>query len=659
MKPRLWHSPFQGPESPGSAGRASDGSDRFALMMGGGKCTLTSSPPGRPGLSKGQAAVPQSHVLKGIAVSPGVAIGPALLLDPRASLLPARSHTTGNPERELARLESALEAARRDAELAELEAKARLGPEYAAILAAHVRMIDDPTLRRQAREMIESDRLTAEHAVFEVLERLAKRLEGLLDAHLSARAADVRDIQTRILESLAGAVSAANPPLLVAHDAPPGIVLAQDLSPSQTARLDPARVLGFATEAGGRTSHTAIVAAGLEIPAVVGIGPFLGLARHADQVVIDGDEGLVLLDPDAETLARYQAAAKARAARFAALSPMISLPAESKDGTRVELLGNIEFPEEVKLCRERGADGVGLFRTEFLFLNADRAPSEDEQAAVYREVVRSMQGKPVTIRTLDLGADKLGPAASSLGAEHNPYLGLRSLRLSLRDLDVFRVQLRALLRAASAGPLRVMFPLVSTLGEFRDARRILADEAAALRAEGVNVPDHFPVGAMIEVPAAALMADRLADEVDFFSIGTNDLIQYTLAVDRTNENVAYLYNAADPSVLRLIRMVVEAARPRRIPVNVCGSMGGEPLFTTLLIGLGLRQLSMPPHQLLEVKRVLRAVEVARACELATAALERNTAAEVQALLIDSYTKLAPEQADRLATVCPSPADGPA
>ncbi|GIW86120.1 MAG: phosphoenolpyruvate-protein phosphotransferase [Isosphaeraceae bacterium] len=578
-------------------------------------------------------------VLQGIPVSPGLAIGPVVAINPRGLSLPSLSSPT-DPQRELARLDAALEGARREAEAAEREATARLGFGYGEILGAHARMIVDPTLRREAAARIEHEGLDAEHAVYDVLESIAGRLESLADPHLAARAADVRDIQQRILGRLGHTDAQAStdpngPP-------EPSVLLAHDLSPSETARLNPGRVLGFATEVGGPTSHTAIVAAGLEIPAVVGLGPFLDLARRARLAIVDGDQGIVILDPDPETLAHYRRVAADRAARFAGLGRLADLPAETRDGVRIELLGNIEFPEEVELCRARGAAGIGLFRTEFLFLNAERPPSEEEQFAAYAQVVRAMGGLPVTIRTLDLGADKFPHGRSRGVAEPNPNLGLRSLRLSLRDLDWFRIQLRAILRAAAEGPLQVLFPLVSTLGEWRDARDLLDREALSLRRAGVPVPADLRVGAMIEVPAAALMADLLAKEVDFFSIGTNDLIQYTLAADRTNESVAYLYNAADPAVLRLLQVVVEAARPRGVPVNVCGMMGGDPLYTSLLLGLGLRQLSMPPHQLLEVKRVVRAIDMGEAEALARELLTLDTADAVQRRLRDELARLAPD-----------------
>ncbi len=576
------------------------------------------------------------QILRGIAVSPGVAIGPPLIVDPKLPLLPQRQIPPATIPAEVERLDRGLEATRRDAEAAEAEARRRLEPQYADILAAHTRMVTDPSLRRDARRKIEQDQISAEHAVFEVLDDYANRLERLGVAHLSARAADVLDIRRRILDRLLEQP----PEVSLEEPVEPVVLLATDLSPSQTAALEPERVLGFATEAGGRTSHTAIVAAALEIPAVVGLGRFLHLARRCQGVIIDGDEGLVVLDPDPETLKRYRKASADRAAQFAGLASLANLPAETLDGHRVGLLGNIEFPAEVQACHQRGATGIGLYRTEFLYLSSEKPPTEDEQSEAYASVVRSLPGRPVTIRTLDLGADK---STSRDGpAEANPSLGLRSLRRSLRDPVCFRTQLRAILRASVLGDVRIMFPLVSTLDEFRRARAILNDVANELAAEGVSIRSDVPVGAMIEVPAAAIMADLLAKEVDFFSIGTNDLIQYTLAADRTNENVAELYNAADPAVIRLIDRVVQAAHAATIEVTVCGSMAGEPLYTMLLLGLGVHHLSTPPHQLPLIKRVIRAIHLKQAQQLAQEALNRDSAAGVLQLLRETLARILPD-----------------
>ncbi|APW62293.1 phosphoenolpyruvate--protein phosphotransferase [Paludisphaera borealis] len=568
------------------------------------------------------------QVVKGIAVSPGIAIGPVVVLDPLGMRLPPRKVAPEALAAELVRLEEGLAAAGLEAAQAEADARHRLGPQYADILAAHARMITDETLRVDARARIERYGISAEHAVIEVLETLASRLDQLSDPHLSARAADVRDIQGRIVGQLIGQ----RPKSFQEGLAAPSVAVAHDLTPSEAAQLDPDRVLGFATEAGGQASHTAIVAAALEIPAVVGLGSIVDRARSARLIVIDGDEGLVVLNPDAPTLERYRAAAVDRSARYRVLSEQAGLPAETLDGVRVELFGNIEFVDEVAACLKWGAAGVGLYRTEFLYLRAPTPPTEEEQYQAYSAVIRSLQGKPIIIRTLDLGADKLTSYRGAGSLEANPVLGLRSLRFSLRHPELFRTQLRALLRAAVQGDVRILFPLVSTLDELRRARAVVGEVAAELRAEGHSLRDAVPLGVMVEVPAAALMADQFAKEVDFFSIGTNDLIQYTLAVDRTNETVADLYSAADPSVLRLIAMVVEAAEKRGIEVSVCGSMGGEPLYALFLLGLGLRSLSMPPHQLPEVRRVIRGARLDAARVLAAEALRLDTAREVVALL---------------------------
>ncbi len=578
------------------------------------------------------------QTLRGIAVSPGIAIGPAMVIDPHGQRLPHRNIAPEAVVDELARLDESLDQARCEAEAAEAEARERLGPQYADILAAHAQMIADSTLRRDTRALIERGRISAEHAVCEVLETHATRLEQLTDSYLAARAADVRDIQQRILGHLMGQRRTS-----VMQGLPePSVLLAPDLSPSETAGLDPALVLGFATEAGGRASHTAIVAEALEIPAVVGVGRFLDLARHARTVIVDGDEGLVVLDPDGPTLSRYRKAATERAARFEGLAELTDLPALTLDGTPVELWGNIEFPAEAAACLGRGAKGVGLYRTEFLFLSGSQPPGEEDQFEAYAALVRAMEGRPVTIRTLDLGADKLAGYHKPAHPDANPVLGLRSLRLSLRDPVLFRTQLRAILRASALGDVRVMFPLVTTLSEFRQARALLNEVAADLIAEGIAVRPDLPVGVMVEVPAAAIMADQLAKEVDFFSIGTNDLIQYTLAVDRTNETVADLYSAADPAVLRLIAMVVAAADPHGIEVSVCGTMGGEPLYTMLLLGLGVRRLSMPPHQLPEVKRVIRGIRLEQAQALAAEALLGETSQSVVAMLHEALRCAVPD-----------------
>ncbi len=578
------------------------------------------------------------QIFQGIAVSPGVAIGPALVLESRAPRFTTRAIPRKSIESEDQRLRKAIADARDEVEAAANDIGDRLGQHYADILSAHVRMIADPTLLREASNLIRDDLVSAEHAVFNVLDGYARQLEQLGINHLADRAADVRDILRRILDQLMGQPQP--PPSPPGDSVEPTILLAEDISPGDAAALDPNRVIGFATEFGGQTSHTAIVAAALEIPAVVGVGRFLSHARAARTAIIDGYSGTVVLDPDPPTLEQYRQLAVDTAERFEELGQFANLSSETSDGVRIGLFGNIEFPDEVKACRNRGADGVGLFRTEFLYLTRSEPPTEEEQTEAYASVIRALDGRPVTIRTLDLGSDKAEDYSSV--AEPNPALGLRSIRRSLREPGPFRSQLRAILRAARFGEVRLMFPLVTTLAEFREARKILQEVASELEAEEIPHRSDLPVGVMIEVPAAALLSDLLAKEVDFFSIGTNDLTQYTLAADRTNRVVADLYNPAEPAVIRLIDLVVRSAINAGIEVTVCGSIAGEPLYTMLLIGLGVHHLSTPPHQLPEVKRVIRAARLDEARNVAKAALEADSGRRVLALLEQAYQRILPD-----------------
>jgi phosphotransferase system enzyme I (PtsI) len=419
------------------------------------------------------------------------------------------------------------------------------------------------------------------------------------------------------------------------------LVLAHNLTPSETLNLDPQFVRGFVTEVGGPGSHTAILAEPLGIPAVVGTGPFLAEVSGGDLVIIDGDHGLVILHPDEETVARYRHEAEELRTLAARLETLRDLPAETSDGVRVDLLGNIELPDEVDQCIKRGADGVGLYRTEFLYLGAQTEPDEEQQFTAYSRVVRTMGDRPVTIRTFDLGADKV-PHLPRPEDERNPFLGNRSIRLALRNLPMFRRQLRAILRASVLGNVRIMFPLISTLLEFRKAKMVLADVMEDLEERGVPFRANLPVGMMVEVPSAVMMIDQFADEVDFLSIGTNDLIQYTLAVDRSNKDVVGLYNAADPAVLKLILRTIQAGARKPIPVNLCGQMSGSPLYTMLLLGLGLRQFSVTWRAIPEIKKVCRSVTIEQCEAVARHAMSMEHAREIKAYLRKELNKCVPE-----------------
>jgi phosphotransferase system enzyme I (PtsI) len=578
------------------------------------------------------------EIKRGIAVSPGVAIGPALVLDTEWFRIPQRLVEPDEVEGEVGRLHHALDQATRETRASQEAVSAKLGPQYGAIFGAHALMLTDPSLVREVEGFIRDQHHAAEYAVSRVMRRYAKALEGIGAGALAGRVADLYDIEQRILRSLLGQRREELQDLRE-----PVVVLAHDLTPSETAGLDPRHVHAFATEAGGRTSHTAIVAGVLEIPAVVGLGKFLTDVSGGDMVIVDGNDGVLILDPDEQTLLRYEDKRSRFQRHETRLGELRTLPAQTRDGVRVSLLGNIEFPHEGGHCTERGAEGVGLYRTEFLYLNKQTDPTEEEHLQAYLAVLRAMgPGRPVVIRTLDLGADKFLPRSEEGVHERNPFLGLRSVRLCLRNLTLFKTQMRAILRASAFGDVRIMFPMISTLLELRQCKMLLAEVKEDLEDEGIACNARLPVGTMIEVPSAAIMAEQMAREVDFFSIGTNDLVQYTLAADRNNENVASLYSPGDPAVLRLIDQVVQAARKYDVDVNVCGEMSGEPLYTMLLLGLGLRHLSVTPHSIPEIKTVIRSVTVPEAVAVAQEAMRLETARDVNNYLREQTRRVIPE-----------------
>jgi phosphotransferase system enzyme I (PtsI) len=576
-------------------------------------------------------------IKRGIAVSPGVAIGPALVLDTEWFRIPQRTIDPAEVESEIERLRKALAEAARETRENQEVVSAKLGPQYGAIFGAHALMLTDPGLSGEVEGLIRTHHYAAEYAVSRVIRRYAKALEDLGGGYLASRVSDLFDIEKRVLRNLLGLRREH-----LQHLRGAVILLAHDLSPSETASLDPAHVHAFATEVGGRASHTAIVAGVLEIPAVVGLGPFVTDLSGGDVVIVDGNRGLLILNPDPDTLAEYEKARSSFQSFESSLNELRTLPAQTRDGTQVALYGNIEFPHEGRHCLERGADGVGLYRTEFLYLGKQADPTEQDHLDAYLTVVRSLAPRPVVIRTLDLGADKFLPRSESVQHERNPFLGLRSVRLCLQNLTLFKTQMRAILRASAFGDVRLMFPMISTLLELRQCKMILAEVKEDLEEEGIPFNAKLPVGTMIEVPSAALMAEQLAREVDFFSIGTNDLVQYTLAADRNNEAVASLYNPGDPAVLRLIEMVVGAARKQGIVVNVCGEMSGEPLYTMLLLGLGLRQLSATPHNIPEIKKVIRSVTVEEAVAVAREAMRLETARDVNNYLREQTRRILPQ-----------------
>jgi phosphotransferase system enzyme I (PtsI) len=575
---------------------------------------------------------------RGIPVSPGVVCGPALVLGAEDFRIPQRYVGVDAVETEIARFQGALNTVCSEISENEGLATKTLGKQYGAIFGAHLQMVQDPKLVDEIVKLVRERNFSPEFACSRVFRRYAKMFQNLGNRYLADRADDIFDLEKRILRHLLGERREE-----LVHLTEPVVVLAHNLTPGETATLPKQFVLGFATEGGGRTSHTAILAGALEIPAVVGVGDFLSDVSGGEPVIIDGTRGEIIIDPDEETLARYRDS-KARAQTVTdRLQSLRQEPSITRDQVRILLLGNIEFPEEVEHCTERGADGIGLYRTEFLYLRGGPEPTEEDHVNAYRVVASAFGDREVVIRTLDLGADKFPSAQKNLSSTaSSSVLGLRSIRLALQNLTLFKTQLRAILRAATSGNVAIMFPLVSSLLELRQAKMILEDVKEDLEDEGVAFKREVPVGMMVEVPSAALLADEFAREVDFFSIGTNDLIQYTLAVDRSDPDVANLYSSGDPSILRLIRRVVEAGRKRNIPVTVCGQMSSDPKFIPLLVGMGILRLSLTPHSIPEVKAVIRALELPQAEEIARRAMAFELARDVENYLRGELKKVCPD-----------------
>jgi phosphoenolpyruvate-protein phosphotransferase (PTS system enzyme I) len=560
-------------------------------------------------------------VLVGIGVSPGIARGPIFISEkdfdvPEVKVI----DETGSAGAEWARFEQGIAATRAELAVLRDEVCAAVGSSDAFIFDAHLMMLEDSAMLTEVRKRIEAKRECAEGAFYAVMQRYMSAMRNVDDAYLRERVADIEDVAQRVVRVLRGeksAVSAATPHILLAHE----------ISPSDTAAMDRRTVLGFATETGSHTSHSTIMARSMAIPAVVGL-PEITLRFHeGQQALLDGTRGLLIIDPTEETLAKYVAIERQTAALDERLHEMVDLPAVTPDGQRMILAANIEFSEEVGQIRAHGAEGVGLYRTEFFYLNRPDLPNEDEQAKAYGRVAREAGPEGVIIRTLDIGGDKLHHIHQDM-EEANPFLGWRGIRVSLGQPDVFKTQLRAVLRASAEGPVRIMFPMISGLEEVRAARAVVAECRAELAAEGYAMADHVPIGCMIEIPSAAVIADLLAREVDFFSLGTNDLIQYTIAVDRGNELVAGLYQPCHSGILRLIKMVVEAARGAKIWTGVCGEMAGDPLMTPLLVGLGVEELSMAAVQIPKVQLAVRRLPAAYCRELAAWALDCGEASKI-------------------------------
>lgn len=564
-----------------------------------------------------------TRLLKGIPAAPGLAAGPPFVLEEERLEAPRREGQ--DPAAEQARLNEAVRAIQASLEALRERIESEASSQEAAIFEAHAMMLLDPALHGRARKAMEGG-LNAEAAWMEAVEFFADQLAALPDPTLSARAADVRDVGRRVLRMLLGLGEAATPKL-----AEPSVILARDLAPSQTAGMERGKVLAFCTAEGGPTSHTAILARALGLPAVVGLGPAILQGPFGRQILVDGDTGEVTFCPDDDACQSFEVRMQGAHRRALEERQAAGQPVVTSDGRAIEIVANVGSPEDAAGAVEFGAEGIGLLRTEFLYLDRRTAPGEDEQVEAYRRILEPMGGRPVVARTLDVGGDKPLPYLD-LGHEANPFLGWRGLRMCLERPEVFLVQLRALLRAGAGHDLRIMFPMVATLEEVQRARAMLDQARQQLRQDGLEAAESPQVGIMVEVPSAAVLADRLAPHVDFFSIGTNDLTQYTLAAERTNDRVAHLTDALHPSVLRLIRQVVEAAHAHGRWAGVCGELAGDPAGAVVLLGLGIDELSMAAPLIPRVKSVLRRWSAAGARRLAEQALDQDSAAAVRALV---------------------------
>lgn len=577
--------------------------------------------------------------ISGIGVSPGIVVGRVFVLDDEERRIPKRSIKKTDVNKHLARLATAIEISATELTRVREQAEKTIGKEAAQIFGFHVGMLRDKNLTSAIEKVIREDLVTAEHAVDRVFRMWAERFGAMGDSAFTTKVNDITDLSSRVIGHLVGEHDTS-----IEEIEDGAIVVARELTPSQTVGFDRNKVVAIATDLGGRTSHTSIVARALSIPAVVGMRSLSDRLSDGDVVIIDGGRGVVVIDPDDDTIEHYLSEEVVRGQHQLTLREMASLEPVTTDGVRIEVLGNIEFAEEVEHVIEYGGEGVGLYRTEFLYLASQREPTEAEHYAAYKACIDQLAGKPLTIRTMDLGADKYTQAQAE-NPERNPALGLRSIRYCLKNLPMFKRQLRAILRASAHGPVKLMLPLVTGTEELRQAKHLIRDVMEDLAEEGEAFDEELPIGIMVEVPSAALMAPALAREVDFFSVGTNDLVQYTLAVDRTNEQVADLFAPGHPAVLKLIRDVVRAGRRRDVPVSCCGEAAGDIEFAALLMGLGVRTLSVSPGNVPGIKRLVRSISIDRCERLAKKAISFDSDTQVSMYVRDRIRKILPEAYD--------------
>lgn len=572
-----------------------------------------------------------TKMLKGIAASDGIAAAKAyMLVQPNLSF----SETSiDDPEAEIKRLDDAVEASKSELELIKQKATENLGEEEAQVFEAHLTILADPELLGQIKDKIKNDKVNAEAALKSVTDMFIEMFEAMTDnAYMQERAGDIRDVTKRIMSHLLG-VTLPNPALIQEEV----VIVAHDLTPSDTAQLDRNYVKGFITDIGGRTSHSAIMSRTLEIPAVVGSGSATTDIQEGEMVIIDGINGDALVDPTDAELADYKQKAADFAAQKEEWARLKDAKSVSADGKEVLLGANIGTPDDVSGANDNGAEAVGLFRSEFLYMNSNELPTEDEQYEAYKAALEGMSGKQVVVRTMDIGGDKELPYLP-LPEEQNPFLGYRAIRICLNRQDIFRTQLRALLRASKYGRLAIMFPMIATVQEFKDAKAIFEEEKANLVASGVEVSDDIQVGMMMEIPAAAMIADKLAKYADFFSIGTNDLIQYSMAADRGNERVSYLYQPYNPSILRLIKNIIDASHKEGKWTGMCGEMAGDQIAVPLLLGLGLDEFSMSATSILKTRSLIKKLDSKEMKELADKAVSDCETVDEVVSLVKEFTK---------------------
>ncbi|HET7625301.1 MAG TPA: phosphoenolpyruvate--protein phosphotransferase [Verrucomicrobiae bacterium] len=575
-------------------------------------------------------------MFRGIPVSAGVCRGKILVLGRPHQNITRRDLPESEVPEEVGRLERALVQTRQEISEVQRKVSEGMGAAEGSIFDAHLLVLEDRTLIDEVLRVITTEKVNAEFAFHTVAERYAKTLAAIEDDYLRERATDMRDVTTRVLNNLIGSPGETD----LRQLSEPCIIISHDLNPSNTAQMDRAKVLGFATDIGSKTSHTAIMARSLRIPAVVGLKGASEELQTGQYALLDGFNGIVIINPTDQTLFEYGQLIRKQVTLQEKLRDILLKPAVTLDGHRVFLSANIERAEDAKSVVEAGAEGVGLFRTEYLFINRDRMPGEEEQYQAYRQAAAALKPHPVTMRTMDLGGDKF-LSHLQLPSEMNPFLGWRAIRICLQEREVFRNQLRAILRASAEGNIKMMYPMICGLEELNMANALVEEYKSELRAEGVAFDEHLEIGAMIEIPSAALIADSLAKRLKFFSIGTNDLIQYSLAVDRMNEKIAHLYEPTHPAILRLIKMTVDAARRHKISVSVCGEMAGDPVLTPLLLGLGVDELSASPPLIPQVKFMVRRLKLSEAKELAEFALDCESGSEILARCQELARRAAP------------------